>query len=116
MSRTTRTADRQWRQIAQRVYDEEELCWLCGGWVDQRLPTRHPMSRSADHLVQLKHGGNEHDRQQVRLAHYGCNSSRSSRLQNLPRSECACTWGRPCGRIEQPRAPRGLIQLDPTTV
>lgn len=117
MSRTTRTADHRWRAIAHRVYEEEETCWLCGQWVNQELPHRHPMARSADHLVQLKHGGDEHDRNNCRLAHYGCNSTRSGRLQNITRDQCACRYGRPCAAMgDGGRTPRGYVAADPRGV
>lgn len=115
VSRTYRTADHRWRAIAKQVYDEEELCWLCGRFVNQELPRTHPLSRSADHLIQLQHGGNEHDRANVRLAHYGCNSTRSNRLRSIARGDCACRYGRPCGPIVG-RTPRGWVAIDPTTV
>jgi 5-methylcytosine-specific restriction endonuclease McrA len=115
LSRTYRKADHRWRTIAQKVYDEEELCWLCGRFVNQELPRTHPMSRSADHLIQLQHGGDEYDRSQIRLAHYGCNSTRSNRIRGLAKADCACRFGRPCGPIAR-GAPRGMVAVDPRTV
>jgi 5-methylcytosine-specific restriction endonuclease McrA len=115
MSRTYRKADHRWRAIAARVYEEEELCWLCGRFVNQELPRTHPMSRSADHLIQLQHGGDEYDRSNARLAHYGCNSTRSNRLRGITRAECACRYGKPCGQVSVGN-PRGLVAIDPSTV
>lgn len=69
---------RKWRQLRERVFAEETHCWLCGRWVDQSLPPRTPMSRSADHVVPIDQGGAEFDRANVRLAHFGCNSRRGA--------------------------------------
>lgn len=68
---------RAWRRLRERVYAEETHCWRCGEWVDQTLPARHPMSRTADHLdaVALGYAGVP-DRARVRLAHWSCNSRR----------------------------------------
>jgi hypothetical protein len=75
------------------VLAEERLCWLClakddpdaGVFVD--VP-RHPRSRSVDHVIALAAGGRLLDRSLLRLAHYGCNSSRGARVAaSAPRSE-----------------------------
>lgn len=70
---------RAWRRLRERVYAEETHCWRCGIYVDQSLPARHPMSRTADHLdaVALGHAGVP-DRSRVRLAHWTCNSRRGT--------------------------------------
>lgn len=66
-----------WRALRAQVFREETHCWRCGKWVDQSLPARHPMSRTADHLdpVGLGYAGVP-DRSRVRLAHWSCNSKR----------------------------------------
>ncbi|MGW3992371.1 hypothetical protein ACWEF6_02675 [Amycolatopsis sp. NPDC004772] len=108
----------RWRQAQQAVFDTETHCWLCGGYVDQRLSAQGPLaklSRSADHLVQLQHGGDPHARSNCRLAHIGCNSARSNRLRGLARENCACSHGRPCEPLN-PTQPRGYVELDPSEV
>lgn len=93
------------------MYAEETHCWLCGRYVDQRLPATHPRSRSADHLVQLQHGGHPTQRQNLRLACLGCNSGRSNALRGLAPQDCACSHGLPCARLN-PNYKRGLVTVD----
>jgi 5-methylcytosine-specific restriction endonuclease McrA len=102
---------RPWRTVSAQVYSEETHCWLCGRYVDQRLPATHRMSRSADHLIQLQHGGPPSERTNLRLAHLGCNSARGNRLRHIPKQRCACITGRPCG-VLNPRRPRGYVAVD----
>ena len=93
------------------MYAEETHCWLCGRYVDQRLPATHRRSRSADHLVQLQHGGHPLRRAGLRLAHLGCNAARSNALRGLAVQDCACSQGRPCARLN-PNHKRGLVTVD----
>lgn len=98
-----------------QVYREETHCWLCGGWVDQSLDRRHPMARTADHLVQLCHSGPEHDRGNLRLAHGHCNTARSNAMRGLRVEDCACSVGLPCQRVRR-EARRGYVSLDLSTI
>jgi len=102
---------RPWREVSARVYREESHCWLCGGYIDQRLPPTHPRSRSADHLIQLQHGGNPTSRANLRLACLGCNTARSNRLRRLAVGQCACSQGLPCA-VLIPTQKRGYITTD----
>jgi hypothetical protein len=70
---------RAWRRLRERVYAEETHCGDCGQWVDQNLPSRHPMSRTVDHLdaVGLGYAGVP-ERSRVRLAHRRCNGRRGT--------------------------------------
>lgn len=106
---------RPWREVSARVYAEESYCWLCGGYVDQRLPSTHRLSRSADHLHQLQHGGHPTSRSNLRLAHLGCNSARSNALRGLPIERCACSVDRPCA-VLVPTQKRGYVAMDPSRV
>lgn len=116
MSRSgNRKSGRRWRTIAAQVYSEETHCWLCLGYVDQRLDYTHPMARGADHLRQLSHGGAEHDRANTRLAHQRCNTARSNALRHLPVDRCACSVGMPCA-VLVPSRRRGYVALDPSGV
>lgn len=103
---------RPWRRVAARVYGEERVCWLCGRVVDQGLSARHREARTADHLVQLCHGGHPTDRANLRLAHNACNAGRSNRLRGVGRAECACARGMPCARVPMAHA----VVCDPLTV
>jgi len=85
-------AGRAWTKLTQRVYAEETHCWLCGRHVDQDLPPRTPQSRSVDHVVPLKQGGDPLARENVRLAHHGCNSRRGPNLPSVPPSGATRQW------------------------
>ena len=103
---------RPWRTVSAQVYREETHCWICGAPVCQALPPRARMARTADHLVQLQHGGDPLRRSNLRLAHLGCNSARSNRLRGLQPSECACSLGLPCAAL-RPRQARGYLAANP---
>jgi 5-methylcytosine-specific restriction endonuclease McrA len=53
-------------------------CHLCGELVIFGLRKRHPLGPSADHLIPLANGGELLDPNNLRLAHYGCNSDRGT--------------------------------------
>jgi 5-methylcytosine-specific restriction endonuclease McrA len=104
-----------WVNARDACYDSETVCWLCGDWVNQDLPRGHPYARTADHLIQLCHGGPPADRANLHLAHGRCNTARSNKLRNLPVEQCACSHGLPCN-VLQPSAPRGYVAVDLSTV
>jgi len=103
---------RPWRTVSAQVYREESVCWLCGAPVCQALPRGARLSRTADHLVQLQHGGDPLARTNLRLAHLTCNVTRSNRLRGLPIAECACSLGLPCAAL-RPRQARGYLATNP---
>ncbi|SEF34379.1 hypothetical protein SAMN05421837_107350 [Amycolatopsis pretoriensis] len=119
MSRTEATragrVGRAWREVSSRVYAEETHCWICGDYVDPRLHPRHPRARSADHLIQLSHGGHPTRRAGLRLAHLGCNSARGNRLRAVALGDCACQHGRPCAPLAS-HQPRGYVAVDASSV
>lgn len=53
-------------------------CQICGGQVDKRAKMPHPKSPTLDHIVPVSLGG-PHTRQNLRLAHFLCNSKRGNR-------------------------------------
>lgn len=75
---------RPWRTAQAEVYATETHCWLCGRWVDQELPWRHPLSRSVDHVVPLSEGGHPTARWNLRLAHRRCNVRRGAGRHRCP--------------------------------
>lgn len=67
---------RPWERVCHRVYAEEANCHLCGRYVDQTLPPRTSQSRSVHHLIPPDIRPDlANVRSNLRLAHYGCNSS-----------------------------------------
>lgn len=69
---------RPWRRLQAQVFATETHCHLCGEWVNQTLPPRHPEARSIDHLIPLAHGGDPLARHNARLAHLGCNARKGA--------------------------------------
>jgi 5-methylcytosine-specific restriction endonuclease McrA len=114
-TQTAGRVGRPWREVSARVYREETHCWLCGEWVDQTLPPKHPYARSADHLHQLQHGGPPILRSNLKLAHIRCNTARSNALRYLSREECACSLGLPCAALK-PRSRGAALTVDATAV
>lgn len=64
------TAYRRARKI---VISREESCWICGGLVDKKLPSRLPLSPEVDHKIPLALGGDAFDLNNLGLTHKICN-------------------------------------------
>lgn len=63
--------------MCRRVYAEESVCWICHMTVDVTLRGRSKWARSVDHVKPVAtHPHLALDRGNLRLAHYGCNSSK----------------------------------------
>jgi 5-methylcytosine-specific restriction endonuclease McrA len=75
---------RPWDRMRAQVFAEEATCCWCGGYVDQRLPPTHPMSRTVDHVVALAKGGDPLKRSNLRLMHRKCNSIRANKERKRP--------------------------------
>ena len=67
---------RAYRRKAQRLRRSEDLCWICGEWIDRDLPPTHAQSWTADHMHPLAAGG--HIMGELRAAHRDCNARRGS--------------------------------------
>lgn len=80
---------RKWKALCAQVYEEETHCGICAKPVDHRYPPRHPMSRTVHHIQDLDLGGAPYDRDNVCLAHYGCNSSLGASTAAKVRAEHA---------------------------
>lgn len=76
-----------WRRICER---DGWACWICGGPIDADLPLRHRRSGTADHVIPLIDGGDDSD-DNLRAAHYSCNSHRP---------HGGSKGGRPCKQTE----------------
>lgn len=81
VAKTPGRKGRPWREVCARVYAEETTCYLqpwtgCHGHVDQTLPPRTSWSRSVHHLIPPDIRPDlARARHNLRLAHFGCNSS-----------------------------------------
>lgn len=59
------------------VYEGDNwTCQLCGEFVDKQHRWPHPLCGSLDHIIPLSRGGT-HERKNVQLAHFICNSRKS---------------------------------------
>lgn len=54
------------------------ICHLCNNIVDKAYPPRHKMSASIDHVTPISRGGTD-TKDNIKLAHYGCNSRKGNR-------------------------------------
>jgi 5-methylcytosine-specific restriction endonuclease McrA len=70
---------KRFRDLRQQVIHEETHCWLCHQPVSRNLRYPHPKSAAIDHVTPRSHGGDPYDRNNLRLAHFDCNSSRGNR-------------------------------------
>lgn len=62
-----------------KIYRRDKgRCYLCRQHVSQRFVPPDKRSATLDHVIPLARGG-EHSEANVRLAHYGCNSSKGDR-------------------------------------
>ena len=77
-SKRERGYDGDWERNRRIVIREEDTCWLCGQPVNKNLRGTDPLGPSVDHVVPLARGGSN-ARGNLRLAHFGCNSSRNAR-------------------------------------
>ncbi len=89
---STHHTGRPWLRRRMQVLDRDQ--WTC--MVERcRFPSRtiprtpprrwHPVSASVDMIVPKAHGGSDRDIENLRAAHYGCNSARGAGGR-LPRS------------------------------
>ena len=68
-----------WRHLRDQVLAEEPNCWLCHQPIDHCVAYPHPLYPTVDHVVQLAHGGDPTDRNNLRAAHFRCNNRRNAR-------------------------------------
>jgi len=69
----SRTKDRTYLRNRRRIRDQD-VCWLCGQWIDPDLKSPHPKSWTADHVNPIARGGHNHG--ELRPAHRDCNTRR----------------------------------------
>ena len=69
------------RIFRRKVYERDKwTCHICGKKIDQALDAPHPGSATLDHIHPLSLGGT-HTYDNVKAAHYGCNSGRGNRAE-----------------------------------
>lgn len=81
MSRNVRnTNGHRRRQLRARVLSVYDHCGICGGLVDKKLKTPHPLSPEVDEIIPVSRGGNPLDFNNVQLAHRICNQRKSDKI------------------------------------
>lgn len=64
---------RHYRNLRATVLVEEQVCYLCGEWVDKTLDWRNPGAPQVHFVVPVTQGGSWRDRRNARLTHARCN-------------------------------------------
>jgi hypothetical protein len=73
-----RTRDRVYQANRKRLFENYDVCWLCGQWIDPELKFPHNGCKTADHVLPIAKGGHMHGA--IMPAHLGCNRSRGAKL------------------------------------
>lgn len=73
-------------KLRRAVFASEDVCYLCGHWVDKTLPTGHPMAPELEHIRPIALGGKPYDRGNAALSHMICNRRKGAGLPK-PSSE-----------------------------
>jgi 5-methylcytosine-specific restriction endonuclease McrA len=68
--------------VAFLIQRDKGMCRLCGKAVDRKASVPHVESPTIDHVIPLAKGG-AHTKANTQLVHYGCNMSKSDRLEML---------------------------------
>ena len=63
-----------------RIYASQTVCGICGKPVDFSYKYPHPLSPCVDHIIPIAKGGHPSDMDNLQLAHWTCNRSKSDKL------------------------------------
>lgn len=66
-----------------RVLALERTCGICGKPVDMSLGGYNPMAPCVDHIIPVSKGGHPSDIDNLQLAHWSCNRTKSDKLFKL---------------------------------
>lgn len=72
----SRTRDPIYLRNRKRIRNED-VCWLCGAWIDPDLKFPHPQSWTADHVIPIAKGGTNAG--ELKPAHNLCNQQRRTK-------------------------------------
>lgn len=61
-----------------------DTCMICYQPLDLSIKGPDPRSPSADHIIPVSLGGDPYAQDNLRPAHYGCNSARRNRIDYQP--------------------------------
>ncbi|MFT8639033.1 HNH endonuclease signature motif containing protein [Bifidobacterium sp.] len=73
--------------VVARVRAAYETCAICGGHIDRRLKTPHPLSAEVDEIVPVSRGGSPYMFSNCRLTHRQCNRMKSNRSDAYARAQ-----------------------------
>lgn len=65
-----------------KIYATQSVCGICGRPVDFSLRYPHPLSACIDHIIPVAKGGHPSDIENLQLAHWTCNRTKSDKLLN----------------------------------
>ncbi len=70
----------RWNTLRLRLCGQAQDCDHCGGPLDHQAPGRSRYAPSLDHIVPVSRGGDWYDEANLRVVHFGCNSSLGAKL------------------------------------
>lgn len=69
---------RRVQQTRQRLMQQSNICWICGGVIDLTLKNPDPGAFTVDHAIPRARGGTDHP-SNLRPAHRSCNRAKSDK-------------------------------------
>ncbi|MDL2211659.1 HNH endonuclease [Erysipelotrichaceae bacterium OttesenSCG-928-M19] len=71
------------------ILAKEEICAICGQYVDKTIKTPHPESAEVDHIIPKNKGGTD-SLNNLQLSHRKCNRAKSDNLNyiHVEKKEC----------------------------
>jgi 5-methylcytosine-specific restriction endonuclease McrA len=67
---------RPWARIKAELFVPGAICYRCREPIEYGLRRNHPRGPSVDHILSLEMGGHPTARENLAVAHFGCNSSK----------------------------------------
>jgi 5-methylcytosine-specific restriction endonuclease McrA len=67
---------RPYRRVREQVLAEDDTCWICG----------KEGADTIDHLLPISKGGSLLDKNNLKPAHFSCNSARGNGNRRMPQS------------------------------
>ena len=71
---------RQYEINKRKIMSTQTICGICGKPVDMQLKYPHPLSACIDHIIPIAKGGHPSDIENLQLAHWTCNRTKSDKI------------------------------------
>lgn len=71
---------KQYELNKKKLLASQDICAICGKPIDKTLKYPHPLSACVDHIIPIAKGGHPSDMNNLQLAHWACNRSKSDKL------------------------------------